>query len=108
MQGITDLTGTKTRQIFSRMFVMAKLFASALNRIAASVRCVSSMIVVLNAKLTDYLRRMQTKTDDEKRRSPAKVTFLLVETHRHEVSIAVLTMHAEASLLYFLRIYASQ
>ena len=29
-----------------------ELFASTLNEIAASVRCVSSMIVVLNAKLT--------------------------------------------------------
>ena len=28
-----------------------ELFASTLNRIAASVRCVSSMVVVLNAKL---------------------------------------------------------
>ena len=28
-----------------------EFFASTLNRIAASVRCVSSMIVVLNAKL---------------------------------------------------------
>ena len=38
------------------MFVMAKeiieLLASTLNGIAASVRCVSSMIVVLNAKLS--------------------------------------------------------
>ena len=36
------------------MFVMAKnneLFASTLNGIAASVRCVSSMVVVINAKL---------------------------------------------------------
>ena len=30
-----------------------ELFASTLNRIAASVRCVSSVIVVLNAKLPD-------------------------------------------------------
>ena len=39
---------------FSRMFVMEKktkqLFASTLNRIPISVRCVSSMTVVLNAK----------------------------------------------------------
>ena len=30
-----------------------ELLASTLNRIAASVRCVRSMVVVLNAKLTD-------------------------------------------------------
>ena len=39
------------------MFVMDKklkrLFASTLNVIAVSVRCVSSMIVVINAKLPD-------------------------------------------------------
>ena len=41
------------------MFVMAKkikeLFASTLNRIPASVRCVSSMIVVVNAKFARLL-----------------------------------------------------
>ena len=44
----------ETLQIFSRMFVMAKnkeLFASTLDRIPISVRCVSSMIIVLNAKV---------------------------------------------------------
>ena len=56
-QGITDWTETETRQFFSRMFLMAKkikeLFASILNGITASVRYVSSMTVVLNAKLPD-------------------------------------------------------
>ena len=45
----------ETQQFFSRMFVMEKknkeLFASTLDRIPISVRCVSSMIVVLNAKV---------------------------------------------------------
>ena len=54
-----DCEGTETQQIFSRMFVMAKklksFFASTLNGIAASVKCVSSMIVVLNAKMTTRL-----------------------------------------------------
>ena len=44
---------------FSLMFVMAKkikeLFASTLNGILASVRCVSSMIVVLNVKFVRLL-----------------------------------------------------
>ena len=35
-----------------------ELFASTLNEIPASVRCVSSMIVVLNAKFAHYLRSM--------------------------------------------------
>ena len=51
------------------MFVMAKkikeLFASTLNGIAASVRCMSSMIVVLNPKLLDYLQRTRTKNTTE-------------------------------------------
>ena len=57
------------------MFVMAKiikeLFASTLNGVAASVRCVSSMIVVLNAKLSQLVAA-HTK---EKRRSSTKVPF---------------------------------
>ena len=49
----------ETRQIFSRKFVMAKKikewFASTLNEITVSVRCVFFMIVVLNAKLTQLI-----------------------------------------------------
>ena len=55
------------------MFVIAKkikeLFASTLNRIAANVRCVSSMIVILNAKLP----RLVAAHANEK--SPTKVPF---------------------------------
>ena len=54
-QGIIDCKGTETRQTFSRMFVMAKnkkLFTSTLNGITAA-RGVSSMTVVVNAKLLD-------------------------------------------------------
>ena len=72
----------KTRQIFSRKNIK-ELFASTLNGIAASVRCVSSIIAVLNAKL-----------------SQQECHLLLVETHKHLTSIAVLTVHAKTSLLY--------
>ena len=52
------------------MFLIAKknkkLFASTLNGITVSVRCVSFIIVVLNAKLPD-------KKDGENRRSPTRV-----------------------------------
>ena len=60
-QGIIDCKGTETRQISFSYVCNGKkikeLFASTLNRItlngiAASVRCVSSMIVALNVKLT--------------------------------------------------------
>ena len=53
------------------MFVMAKesieLFASTLNGITASVRCVSSMIVVLNTKLTRGARKQKTVRNEEAR-----------------------------------------
>ena len=51
-----------------------ELFASTLNKIPASVRCVSSMIVVLNAKFARLLaahankfeiRRRETKKPDK-------------------------------------------
>ena len=48
-QGIIDCKGTETRQITKKF---KELFASTLNGITASVRCVSFIIVVLNAKLT--------------------------------------------------------
>ena len=58
------LTGTETRQIFVSHVCNGKkikeLFASTLNRITASVKCVSSIIVVPNAKLTRIIAA-QTK-----------------------------------------------
>ena len=46
------------------MFVMAKLSAFTLNGITASVRCVSSLIVVLNAKM--IIAAHANKKGDEK------------------------------------------
>ena len=68
----------ETRQIFSRMFVMAKklkLFASTLNGIPASVRCVSSMIVVLNAKLTRLIAAYANTKHSEKQKSEEVLFF---------------------------------
>ena len=76
------------------------MFASTLNGITATVRCVSSMMVVLNAKLTWLIAAQVIKKGSEKRRSPTRVPFLLVEKHKHLTSIAVLTVHAKKSLLY--------
>ena len=59
-----------------------ELFVSILNRITASVRCVSSIIVVLNAELTRLVAAHANKSDSEKRRSPTRVPFLLIETHK--------------------------
>ena len=44
-----------------------ELLASTLNGIPASVRCVSSMIVVLNAKFAQLLAAHANKKDGEKR-----------------------------------------
>ena len=64
-------------KFFFRMFVMAKkikeLFASTLNGIPASVRCVSSIIVVLNAKFARLLLAHANKKDGEKLGSPTTV-----------------------------------
>ena len=69
----------ETWQLFSRVFVIAKklkkLFASTLNRITASVRCVSSIIVVLNADLSQLIAAHANKKDSEKRKSPKRVPF---------------------------------
>ena len=52
-----------------------ELFASTLNRITASVRSVSSIIVVLNAKLTRLIAAHANKKVSEKRKSPKRVPF---------------------------------
>ena len=70
------------------------MFASTLNRITASVRCVSSIIVVLNAKFAQLIVVRGNK------QARQKCYFLLVETHVHLTSITVLTVHAKTSLLY--------
>ena len=50
-----------------------ELFVSTLNGIPARVRCVSSIIVVLNAKFARLLAAHTNKDDGEKRRSPTTV-----------------------------------
>ena len=60
------------------MFVMKKikeLFASTLNGITASVRCVPSMIVVLNAKLTRLIGAHTNKKDSEVNKSDKSAVF---------------------------------
>ena len=52
-----------------------ELFACTLNGITASVRCASSIIVVVNAKLTRLTAAHANTKDSEKRRSPTRVPF---------------------------------
>ena len=76
------------------------MFASNLNGIAASVRCVSFIIVVLNAKLTQIIAAHAIQNTVRNGKARQESRFLLVETHCHLTSIAVLTVHAETGLLY--------
>ena len=53
-----------------------ELFAFTLNGIAAGVRCMSSMIVVVKAKLPDWLRPTQTKPRETKKPDERDVLLL--------------------------------
>ena len=64
------------KKIFSYAFNGKKfieLFASTLNGPAASVRCVSSAIVVLNTKLTGLIAAHAHKKESEKQNGLTKV-----------------------------------
>ena len=50
-----------------------ELFASTLNGIPISVKCVSSMIVVINAKFAQFIAAHTNIEEGEKRRSPTAV-----------------------------------
>ena len=67
------------------MFVMTKkvkeLFASTLNGIPASVRRVSSMIVVLKAKVARLLTAHADKTTVRNEEARQECRVLLVKTH---------------------------
>ena len=77
MQGIIDMNRNGNLAIFFSYVCNSKknkeLFASTLNGITASVRCVSSIIVVLNAKFALLLATHPNKKYGENRRSPTKV-----------------------------------
>ena len=77
-QGIIDCKGKETQRIFSRVCNSKKikeLFASTSNGIAASVRCVSFMIVVLNTKLTRLIAAHANKKHSEKQKVRSAVFF---------------------------------
>ena len=63
----------------------------------------SSIIVVLNAKLTRLIAARANTKHSEKQKVRRECRFLLVETHKHLTSIAVLTMHAKVHYIYFQR-----
>ena len=61
-QGIINMNSANFCSYFCNGKIIKELFASTINRITASVRCVSSMIVVLNAKFA----RLLVAHDDNK------------------------------------------
>ena len=73
-QGIIDMNRNgNSANLFSYVCngkKIKELFASTLDRIPASVRCVSSMIVALNAKVAVLFAAHANRKHDENRRSP--------------------------------------
>ena len=81
-----------------------ELFASTLDGIPISVRCLSSIIVVLNAKFA-LLRKQK---DGEKRRSPTTVPcFASRNTLRLNFYRSLHCARKNESIIYFPTIYAS-
>ena len=74
-----------------------ELFASTLNGVTGSVRCVSSIIVVLNVKLTRLIAAHANKKDGEKRKSSKSAVFC---KHMKILLLSVLTPQAKTNLLY--------
>ena len=76
-QGIIDCTGNSANFfLYVKNYKKIKeLFSSTLNGITASVRCVSSMAVVINAKLTRLIAAHTNKKNGEKLRSPTRAPF---------------------------------
>ena len=101
----------ETWQIFSRMFVMAKeikeLFAYTLNRILASVKCVSSMIVILNAKFARLLAAHANKKDGGTEKARQECNVLLVKTLMLTFYCSLHCARKNESIIYFSTIYAS-
>ena len=67
-------------------------------------------MVVLYAKLTRLINCCARKQKKAMRTEEARqeCRFLLVETRKHLTSIAVLTVHAETSLLYIRSVQANR
>ena len=77
-----------------------ELFASTLNGIPASVKCVSSMIVVLNAKFARSLAAHANKKTVRNEEARQECHVLLVKKHWRLTFIAVSAVQAKTSLLY--------
>ena len=86
-----------------------ELFASTLDGIPISVRCVSFVIVVFNAKFALLLAAHANKKDDEKRRSQTRVPcFASRNTLTFNFYRSLHCAHKNESIIYLPTIYASQ
>ena len=85
-----------------------KLFAFTLTGISISVRCVSSMIVDLNAKFAQSLAAHANKKHGEKRGSPTTVScFASRNTLTFNFYRSLGCACKNESIIYFSTIYAS-
>ena len=85
-----------------------ELFTSTLDGILMSVRCVSSIIFVLNAKFARLLAAHANKTDSEKRRSLTTVPcFASRNTLTFNFYRSLHCPRKNGSIIYFLTIYTS-
>ena len=84
-QGIIDMNRNGSSAYFFSCVCNGKkfkeLFASTLDRVPISVRCVCSMIVVLNAKFTRLLAAHANKITLSTEEARPQCRVLLVETH---------------------------
>ena len=85
-----------------------ELFASTLDRIPISVRCVSSMMVILNAKSALLLAAHANKKCGENRRRPTTVPcFASGNTLTFNFYRSLHCARKNESIIYFPTIYAS-
>ena len=72
-----------------------ELFAPPLNGIPISVRCVSSMILVLNARFALLLAAHANKKTVRNEEARQECRVLLVKTHKRLTFIAVFAVHTK-------------
>ena len=111
-QGIIDMNRNGNSANFFSYICNGKkikeLFASTLDRKPISVRCVSSMIVVLNAKFSLLFAAHANKKYGENRRSPTTMPcFASWKTLTFNFSRSLHCAPKNESIIYFPTIYAS-
>ena len=103
-QGIIDMNRNgNSANFFSYVCndkIIKELFASFLNEKPISVICVSSIILVFNAKFDRLLAAHANKKSVRTEETRQECRVLLAETHWRSTFIAVYIVHAKTSLFY--------